>query len=362
MVSGVPQAVKPFFSIIVPCCDVEPYLRDCLDSVIRQPFTDWECILGVETSKDKTEELVREYVARDPRFRMFTGPRSGSCSASRNTGIDMAQGEYIIFLDGDDTIDEGSLQRLHDKIAARPGADLYPCAVQVLDAKTGKITEIRDNYPVDSQPEFTGPEASLFISAIRKHPHPMMQLTICRRAFLAENELKCIHGLRGQDRNFSPRALYFAKRVCPLHEPFYIYLNNRTGSVVTSIDKGTLLKDEAIIHQSLFEFHSRVSSEPGFDRRLTSKWGQSWISWIAYTWFSPMRIKRIPRTRRIETLAILFKNGYGDFGPLLGGVSTSLRLAGKAMYLYAGHPLLRIPIEVFFRLYFLLSKIKSSSS
>ena len=56
------------------------------------------------------------------------------------------------------------------------------------------------------------------------------------------------------------------------------------------------------------------------------------------------------------------KNGYGDFGPLLGGVSTSLRIAGKAMYLFAEHPLLRIPIEMFFRLYFLLSSIKSSLS
>jgi hypothetical protein len=131
---------------------------------------------------------------------------------------------------------------------------------------------------------------------------------------------------------------------------------------VTSIDKGILLKDEAIIHQSLFEFHSLVSSDPCFDRRLTAKWGQSWISWIAYTWFSPARIRRIPRARRVETLAILFKNGYGDFGPLLGGVSTSLRLAGKAMYLFTEHPLLRIPIEMFFRLYFLLSKIKSPAS
>ena len=105
----------PFFSIIVPCCDVEPYVRECLDSVLNQPFTNWECLIGVETSKDRTEEIVREYEAKDTRFRVFTGPRSGSCSASRNTGIDMATGEYIIFLDGDDTIVEGSLQRLHDR-------------------------------------------------------------------------------------------------------------------------------------------------------------------------------------------------------------------------------------------------------
>ena len=354
--------MKPFFSLVIPCCDVEPYVRKCLESVLNQPFADWEALVGVETSKDKTEEIVREYAAKDARIKVFTGPRSGSCSASRNTGIDMAQGEYVIFLDGDDMIAEGSLQRLHDKIAARPGADLYPCTVQVLDAKTGKIIEMRDNYPDDAQPEFTGPEATLFIACVHKHPAPMMQLTICRREFLVEHKLKCVHGLRGQDRHFSPRALYFAKRVCPLHEPFYIYLYNRTGSVVTSIDKGVLLKDEAIIHQSLFEFHTMASSDPGFDRRLTACWGRSWISWIVYMWFSPLRIRRIPRARRVETLAMLFKNGYRDYGPLLDGVSQSLRFAGKAMYLFARHPLLRIPIEMFFRLYDLLSKIKASLS
>ena len=272
----------------------------------------------------------------------------------------MAQGEYVIFLDGDDTIAEGSLQRLHDKIAARPGADLYPCTVQVLDAKTGKIIEMRDNYPADAQPEFTGPEATLFIASVHKHPAPMMQLTICRREFLVEHKLQCIHGLRGQDRQFSPRALYFAKRVCPLHEPFYIYLYNRTGSVVTSINKGVLLKDEAVIHQSLFEFHTMASSDPDFDNRLTTCWGRSWISWIAYMWFSPLRIRHIPRAQRVETLALLFKNGYRDYGPLLDGVSQPLRFAGKALYLFTRHPLLRIPIEMFFRLYYLLSTIQAA--
>lgn len=96
----------------MPCCDVEQYVHESIGSLLRQTFADWECIVGVETSKDNTEGIVREYAAADGRFRVFTGPRSGSCSASRNTGIDMARGDYVIFLDGDDTIVEGSLQRL----------------------------------------------------------------------------------------------------------------------------------------------------------------------------------------------------------------------------------------------------------
>ena len=76
--------MKPFVSIIVACCDVEPFVRECLDSVLTQPFREWECLVGVETSEDDTEAIVREYAAKDSRFKVFTGPRSGSCSASRN--------------------------------------------------------------------------------------------------------------------------------------------------------------------------------------------------------------------------------------------------------------------------------------
>ena len=50
--------MKPFFSFAVPCCDVEPYIEECLQSILNQSFQDWECILGIETSKDRTEEII----------------------------------------------------------------------------------------------------------------------------------------------------------------------------------------------------------------------------------------------------------------------------------------------------------------
>ena len=119
------------------CCDVEPFIREALDSVMRQSFADWECICGIEDSKDRTEEILREIAASEPRIRIFNHPRNGSCSATRNIGIDLAQGEYVIFLDGDDTIAEESLARIHDKIAARPGADIYPCVIVAYEEDSG---------------------------------------------------------------------------------------------------------------------------------------------------------------------------------------------------------------------------------
>ena len=353
--------MKPFFSIVVPCCDVEQYIRECLDSVIGQSFADWECILGVETSKDRTEEIAREYVAKDSRFRMFTAERSGSCSASRNTGIDMAQGEYVIFLDGDDTIAEGSLRRLHDKIAARPGADLYPCAIQVHNDLTGKDEELRDNYPPDAPAELTGTEAALLLYRRWLNPSPMLQFTVFRREFLVGHGLKCIYGLRNQDSEFSPRALYFAKRVAPLHEPYYLY-RIRASSVQTAASgrgRGYFYRDWSVILRSLFAFHAAVSREDGFDRRLAACWARAWMSLLAIKWFSRDFVDKVPRQERLKSLSAVFADGFSDFDALLESATRSRRVAGWWVKSFVRHPAARWRAERFFVwLYVPLSRLK----
>lgn len=353
--------MKPFFSIIIPCCDVEQYLRECLNSVTADSFADWECILGVEDSKDKTLEIAREYEARDPRFKVFTSGRTGSCSASRNTGIDMATGEYAIFLDGDDTIATGSLQRLHDKIAARPGADLYPCAIQVFSEITGKNEELRDNYPQNAPAELTGPEATILSERHSASPCPMLQMTIFRREFLVANHLQCIVGLRRQDSEFSPRALYLAKRVVPLHEPFYLYRIRPNAVGSSARGAGYFHGDWALIIRSLLAFHAQVSARPGFDRRLTETWGRKWTGWIFYFWFDPANVRAIPRTRRAETLKTLFSNGFGDFETLLKTMPRARRMAGWWVRAFVRAPMLRRAAEIFFRLYFQLADAKRNS-
>ena len=345
--------MTPFFSIIVPCCDVEPYVRECLDSVLNQPFADWECLIGVETSKDKTEEIVREYAAKDSRFKVFTGPRSGSCSASRNTGIDMATGEYVIFLDGDDTIVEGSLQRLHDKIAARPGADLYPCAMLVKNETTGKDEPTRDNYPADFTGELTGPEATLLLESRCLNPCPMLQLTVFRCRFLVEHDLKCIFGLRNQDSEFSPRALYRARCIVPLHEAFYIYRIRKDSVQTKAKGKGYFYRDWTVILRSLFAFHTEVSQEQGFDTRISEGWARAWISILQIKWFSLDFVRDVPRRERLDSLKQMFDKGFGDFNTLLRHASRARRIAGWWIRAFVRYPFLRLGAELFFtRLYF----------
>lgn len=91
----------PFFSIIIPVYNVAPYLRECLDSVLAQTFTDWEAICVDDGSTDGSGAILDEYVARDNRFRVIHQSNLG-VSTSRNAGIDSSIGEYVTFLDGDD--------------------------------------------------------------------------------------------------------------------------------------------------------------------------------------------------------------------------------------------------------------------
>ena len=352
--------MKPFFSLVVPCCDVAPYVRECFDSVLSQSFQDWECLAGVEDSKDDTEKIVREYAAKDSRFRVFNCERSGSCSATRNIGTDMARGEYVIYLDGDDTIAEESLARIAEKIKARPGADLYPCAIVAYKEGTDE-KEIRENYPPEHSPaELTGPEAVLFITRFDIYPCPMLQMTVFRREFLVEHDLKCIYGLRRQDSEFSPRALYLASRVVPLHEPFYLY-RIRANSVSTAArGAGYFHKDFAVILHSLFAFHAKVSKTPGFDPRISACWSRQWIYILLSKWFSGLFVRQIPRRERLETLKIIFSEGFGDFDLLLKAAKRSRKIAGWWVKFFFRHPGAGGLAEMFFLwFYFPLLKLKS---
>lgn len=97
------------FSIIIPVYNVAPYLRECLDSVLAQTFTDWEAICIDDGSTDGSGEILDEYAAKDKRFKVIHQKNAG-VSAARNAGIDAAGGEYVTFLDGDDAYDRSWLE------------------------------------------------------------------------------------------------------------------------------------------------------------------------------------------------------------------------------------------------------------
>lgn len=100
-------------SIIVPVYNAENHLRTCLDSLLRQTYTDIEVICVDDGSQDKSDSILAGYSCRDSRFKLLTQENSGISSA-RNRGIEEAQGEWIMFVDSDDWIDITTCEKVMD--------------------------------------------------------------------------------------------------------------------------------------------------------------------------------------------------------------------------------------------------------
>ena len=113
------KEMNHFFSIIVPVYNVAPYLRECLDSVLAQTFPDWEAICVDDGSTDGSGTILDEYKAKDVRVHVVHQKNTG-VGATRNTALDVAQGEWLVFLDGDDLLMRDSLARYAELIGNYP--------------------------------------------------------------------------------------------------------------------------------------------------------------------------------------------------------------------------------------------------
>lgn len=350
--------MAPFFSIIIPCCNVEPYVRECLESVIMQSFTDWECLVVIEDSTDRTEQIAREICTTHNQFTIITEPRSGSPATPRNTGLKSARGDYIIFLDGDDFLIENTLAEIAAKIKEHPNADLYPSSFLEQNEITEEVIILND-YPINSPSKLSGKEAIIYLDSFWLSPQPTVFRTIYRRSFLMNANLRFYPGLVHEDEEFTPRAMYRATQIVPLHIPFYHY-RRRNNSITTTKNNDLLhLTNYAIVFRSLFAFHTMVSVEPDYSREVAACWAKSWISKLFILWFSEHFVKEIPRQQRRDTLKVLFSNGFDDFNALLQVSSYKRRFAGWWVRLFVSRPSWAWASELFFlKIYFPLTNLK----
>ncbi|QFQ97844.1 glycosyltransferase [Streptomyces phaeolivaceus] len=106
----------PRFSVIVPVFEVRGFLRECLDSVLEQSYRDVEVIAVDDCSSDGGGAILDAYAARDPRVRVLHLPANVGPGRARNAGLPYATGDFVLFLDGDDTFAPGALRALTDRL------------------------------------------------------------------------------------------------------------------------------------------------------------------------------------------------------------------------------------------------------
>jgi glycosyltransferase involved in cell wall biosynthesis len=117
--------MNPKISIIVPIYNVEKYLNKCIDSILAQTFIDFELILVNDGSPDNCGEICNEYAKKDSRIKVIH-KENGGVSSARNTGIEIAKGQYFGFIDSDDTIHEKMYEILYQN-AVQYSSDIVLC-------------------------------------------------------------------------------------------------------------------------------------------------------------------------------------------------------------------------------------------
>ena len=102
----------PLISVIVPIYKAEKYLHRCVDSLLAQTFQDFEVLLVDDGSPDRSGEICDEYAKKDSRVRVFH-KENGGVGSARNLGLKASKGEWIAFLDSDDTFKKDYLYRMY---------------------------------------------------------------------------------------------------------------------------------------------------------------------------------------------------------------------------------------------------------
>ena len=121
-------------SIILPIYNGEQYLRDCLESILKQKYHNFEVILVNDGSIDSSEAICRQYVNRDDRFR-YVQKEHGGASSARNYGLELVKGEYVTFIDADDWVEENYLELLHQSLKEN-NADIQVSTYKKFDVDT----------------------------------------------------------------------------------------------------------------------------------------------------------------------------------------------------------------------------------
>lgn len=188
------------FSVIVPVYNVEHYLRRCLDSIVNQTFDDYEVVLVDDGSTDASGSICDLYAEKFIFIQTIHQKNTG-VSEARNTGLNMALGEWIVFVDSDDWIEPNMLQGLDTQIRKYP-SDIYGFNAKKVFAN--KTTEKKLLYTPENKDIIFSSEKNKFNFYFNSFMQYKVGWEVCFHIY--RRDLIEYHGLR-----FSPRQEVFAE-------------------------------------------------------------------------------------------------------------------------------------------------------
>ena len=202
-------------SIIVPVYNSSPYLRSCIDSILKQSLSDWELLLVNDGSTDDSGEICDEYAGRYPAIRVIHKENAG-VSAARNTGLAEATGEYIGFVDSDDTIRPEMYEEMY-KVAILNHSEIVMCdAITVFpDGRTEPDT-------ITQLPKSCALERKDWTPMLLKEMAGSACRCIYQRALVEKHQVSFPTSLKfSEDRIFNLYLMGYAAKLFYIKKGFY---------------------------------------------------------------------------------------------------------------------------------------------
>lgn len=215
----------PFISLVVPVYQVEAYLRVCLESILEQPFQDFELILVDDCSPDHSSEIIADFAAQDSRIKTISLDANAGLGMARNRGFESAAGDYVWFIDSDDWLAEGSLEAVAERLLdTKPDVLVVDYARVHFGSRIERnvnapmIGSAPDTFSLDGYPELL----NNFVAAWNK---------VVRSDFLRDLGLSFPDGYY-EDIPFTYPLLAQAERISTLDRVCIYYRQRRNGNIL----------------------------------------------------------------------------------------------------------------------------------
>lgn len=268
-------------TVIIPVYNTAAYLRRCLDSVCGQTYRNFEIICVNDGSTDVSDAILHSVAEHDSRVRVITQENAG-VSAARNKAMGMAQGEWVMFVDSDDYLEETYIQAFVEAVAKFPEVDLLQAGVTYVDGG-GCVLGTRGNSRSGLLPGFhEGSYEKLLLGVWGESWAKMLRMSIIRehRLFF-DSKLKV-----SEDQEFICRYLMWCKGVCLVEHAGYNYVQY-PGSAIHRFFAGEM-PVEVYMRTTLY-YIRLISGLPDLFSKETKRScarGLAHLCITAYTWRS----------------------------------------------------------------------------
>ena len=256
------QNIKsPLVSIIVPCYNVEKYIDKGLESILNQTYSNWECIVINDGSKDNTENEIKNWTNKDTRFTLISQENKG-LSGARNTGLKNVNGDCIFFFDPDDLLDKDCLNNL---------TELYNSEIDIV---IGKSAEVYDQTTtiINTLEHYDTTNKVIndtnFIELALKKPFSVVAWNkLYKSEFIFSNNLSFKDGVVHEDELWFFKTMYSAKNIVFNSEVTYYYNIGNQSSITKNYSVKNLKSYLTVIENIYTDFYTTEKNE---QRKLIS--------------------------------------------------------------------------------------------